>query len=1154
MVAAHGIDFSAYLQSLCQDKTYRDWQKLYTTTDTLDSQRLELNKYPRRLNLSLMVQTAQSKQPEGKALEREKIERLNVLEGLRKYAVNHVLLVGRPGSGKSTALKRLLWEEAEKCRGVWEQRSRGEREKLTRIPVLVELRQYSTSVLDLIRKFLRRHRLPLDEATIETLLFEGRFLLLVDGVNELPNEDARRNLRYFRQNNPNTPMIFTTRDLGVGGDLGIEKKLEMQPLTEVQMQEFVRAYLLEKGEEMLRQLGGRLRELGETPLLLWMLCAVFQETNSIPSNLGETFQRFTKLYDSKIKDDVPVSEESRSRWSLLLQHLAFEMMSGKKPTEFRLNIPKFEAEDILTEFLAVQKFDKPRESAFSWLNDLLKHHLIQVDSNGQIEFRHQMLQEYYAAEKLLQQLPQINNEKLKRDYLNYLKWTEPLALMLALVDNEVQAVELVKLALDVDLKLGARLAGEVKPEFQEETVGLVNGLEVPQELKIRLLGITRSNNAIPALLPALNLNDENSSIAWYAADSLGNIASVASVSALLPALIHEHRHVRSNSAYALGKIGSEAAVSALLTVLNHKCSDVRKNAAFGLGEIGSKTAITKLLEALEDEDSSVRQEAATALGKMASDLAVPALVKALKDEGYWVSESAAFALGEISSPLAVPEILEALKNKAIWLRERATYFTDKIENEEYLFQIMQTLENENHSFLDATTWALNKIGGELIVPTLLKYLKDEYFLVRANAAYALGETGTKEILPALLKILKDENFQVREKSAYALGKINDEAALPALLEALQDEVPWVRANAASALGEIGNDKAVPAVLEALKDKYSLVRANAVYALGKIGSRNAVTGVISALKDQDPSVRISAVYALGEIASENAVVKLISALEDTDIWVRAYAAEALGKIGTESAITGLLPALKDINPSVRRGATRGLEQIKTNIKVAVAELLPALKDEDSYMRKDAAYALGKIAHFQILPNLIELLKETEETYLLDTITAIQKRCNFYNYTIATSPHEEEKQSDPLLVTLNKLNQTMSENPKVQMNFNAPITGSSVAGNVEGDSIVTQNNNSTIQNIAEVEKLLQQLLEQIEQTKPTPIKAQLIIDQAVEKHPVLKDGQMIEQAIKHYPPLKIRLQRVMTAVGIETVKIIFAPAGIAIEAIRAWTQPE
>jgi predicted NACHT family NTPase len=100
------------------------------------------------------------------------------------------------------------------------------------------------------------------------------------------------------------------------------------------------------------------------------------------------------------------------------------------------------------------------------LDDLLKHHLLQ--RNGElVEFRHQLIQEYYAAEYLLERLPTLTDEQLKRDYLNLLKWTELIALMLALVNEEAQALRVVRLAMDdVDLMLGARLTGEVKASLQ----------------------------------------------------------------------------------------------------------------------------------------------------------------------------------------------------------------------------------------------------------------------------------------------------------------------------------------------------------------------------------------------------------------------------------------------------------------------------------------------------------------------------------------------------------------------------------------------------------------------------------------------------------------------------------------------------------------
>jgi len=41
MAADHSTDFQAYLQFLCTEDSYRDWQDFYTPTDTLDRQRAE---------------------------------------------------------------------------------------------------------------------------------------------------------------------------------------------------------------------------------------------------------------------------------------------------------------------------------------------------------------------------------------------------------------------------------------------------------------------------------------------------------------------------------------------------------------------------------------------------------------------------------------------------------------------------------------------------------------------------------------------------------------------------------------------------------------------------------------------------------------------------------------------------------------------------------------------------------------------------------------------------------------------------------------------------------------------------------------------------------------------------------------------------------
>lgn len=512
-----GAEFRAYLEEICRDSSAR-----YVQTDA-------------EMTLRLSVQTVPETQPQGELPGRaEKVERWPVLAGIHKYAADHVLLSGRPGSGKSTALKQLLRQEAERA-------LKGE---TSTIPVLVELRA-AKPIGRLIQDRFRRPRLS--EEQLDDLLLDGKLLLLMDGVNEIPSDDLLRELEAFRADNLKTPMIFTTRDLGVRGNLGIAKKLEMQPLSEPQMREFVCAYLPEQGADLLRQLQGRLQELSQTPLLLEMLCEVFRETNQIPQNRGELFQRFDRDY-ARFKRIESISAELQRWKSELLQHLAFQMMSGQ---EIRLQIAQIEAESSL-EALLKDRVDGPADKAKRWLEDLLEHHLLQVAAQEQIEFHHQLFQEYYAAEALLRQLDQLDDLTLKQLYLNRLDWTEPLALMLGLLDNEPQALRVVKLALEVDWNLGARLAGEVKPRFQQKTVGWVIDLESPEWLKLGLLGRTRSEVALVRISQALQ--HEYFLVRERAAEALGQLGSAQAVDALIAALQDEDSCVRERAAVALGKI------------------------------------------------------------------------------------------------------------------------------------------------------------------------------------------------------------------------------------------------------------------------------------------------------------------------------------------------------------------------------------------------------------------------------------------------------------------------------------------------------------------------------------------------------------------------------------------------------------------------
>lgn len=525
MTALHSTDFQRYLESVCT--AYEHWWSLDTLRNAVSQQPIGQEKSRSPFDFGLIVEMVKPQSGRGKV--RETTERLPVLEGLQKYAaLEHLLLVGRPGSGKSTALARFLVDAAKQAL----------QNPHNQIPVLVQLRQYrnpgtnESGVWYLIQDFLEAHDLLLEISDIRRLLFEKRFLLLVDGLNELPTNSARTDLKAFRQKYSRLPIIFTTRDLGVRGDLDIRQRLEIQSLSEVEIQRFAHDCLPGRNQQTLRQLGERLLELGQTPFVMWMLYFILQKTGNVPSSRGEAFREFTQRYERGSKEDAPVTDESRRWWSQLLEHLAFEMMHTEKLTDFRLTISEREAKKIFTAFLK-GKEEHPDRLALICLEDLLKHHLIQLNpQNREIEFCHHLIQEYYAAEWLLQHTDNLSDDSLKQNYLNYVKWTPSLALMLALADEaqSVQALRVVKLALEVYIRLGAWLAGESKPELQVQTVALVSEQDIPQLLKIDLLSVTRSDSAIPALLQALA--DGDSDMKGLIIEALANIGTEAANSVI----------------------------------------------------------------------------------------------------------------------------------------------------------------------------------------------------------------------------------------------------------------------------------------------------------------------------------------------------------------------------------------------------------------------------------------------------------------------------------------------------------------------------------------------------------------------------------------------------------------------------------------------
>ncbi|MEG4864778.1 MULTISPECIES: HEAT repeat domain-containing protein [unclassified Microcoleus] len=447
-----------------------------------------------------------------------------------------------------------------------------------------------------------------------------------------------------------------------------------------------------------------------------------------------------------------------------------------------------------------------------------------------------------SAATLIQQLPELSDAQFKQKYLKERQGMHALATILPQVEQESMALRAIKLALKVNLKLGSKLAGTLKPEFQKTAIKLIEKIPTSPLLKIQLLALTGSDWAIPILVKALN--HKQSAVRLHSIRAIGKIGSEAAVIELARSLESEDSQVQAWAAWALGEIDSKPAVTALLEALNHKTSAVRAKAAWALGQMKPKTAVRALLTTLKHQDPEVRWRAAVNCGKIGGSEMLPGLLAALRDTNQIVRARAAAALGKIGDPDAVPHLVELLHDP-------------------------------------------------------------DYYAVSLRAAEALGQIGTETAVAGLLAALNHNDSDVRGSAVSALGEISSEVAAVAVMRSLWDRDIFVRGRAAVALGNIntGSDanlqKMVAAGLAIARgDSESYVRWRVAAALGQIATEESVAGLVHLLGDETPGVRQKAVKSLGQIGSGAAILALESALNREVADVRALAAQYLPDVSVE----------------------------------------------------------------------------------------------------------------------------------------------------------------------------------------------------------------------------------------------------------------
>jgi hypothetical protein len=401
------------------------------------------------------------------------------------------VILGDPGMGKTAILELLVFLYAERA-------LRGDVQDL--IPVFIKLSQYGgeDDLVRLIRMGLNRQGVinlspDRNDAHTRALLAERRFLILADGLNQLPGDEREQAhgfdvVKRFVEAYSRHKYVITCRRTAYGDHLA-GKAWVVLPHSNRDVRAFLTRGLGEaRGSQLYQKLPERMRELARTPLVLSLLLDELRHRgDGAAKQLGRLFENYAyRLLDTAKAVAV---EDKRS----LLARMAFAM---KLDQVFEYDLGR--VLDVVARGAKKARLDQvaPQEI----LDDLIGTGLLRTGSTGRVAFSHPYYQDYFAGVALEKKYLKgdVDWDTLTKQY----EWREAIHFMASTVDRPT---ELIGELADHDPLLAAECLLEaegVDGEVQEQVVKAIADRETAgagseKNRALKLLNELGSTDVIP---------------------------------------------------------------------------------------------------------------------------------------------------------------------------------------------------------------------------------------------------------------------------------------------------------------------------------------------------------------------------------------------------------------------------------------------------------------------------------------------------------------------------------------------------------------------------------------------------------------------------------------------------------------------------------
>jgi len=358
----------------------------------------------------------------------------------------YLMVFGGPGVGKSTFLRKVGLEALKSNQGSYKHRL---------LPVFLELKKFKESEINIQKLIEREFKIcgfPDVQKNVSKKLAEGKLLILLDGLDEVPTENRENvigKIQDFVDQHKQNRFILSCRTAARTTNLNRFINIEVAEFDDQQIQTFIGHWFGSEADkeaetakncwELLTQSEYKAaKNLAHTPLLLTFLCLTYRRTLSFPTNRSSLYERALRIF----LEEWSAEKQLTSHRNLVYEGLNIDLEEGLLSKIAYLNFVEdhlfLEKRELVKQIKIhlQQNLNAPQtldgEKVLKTIE--LEQGILVEQASDVYSFSHLTLQEYLTARYIVE-----NDlyENIVKNYLTETRWKEVFLLISGLLRGKV---------------------------------------------------------------------------------------------------------------------------------------------------------------------------------------------------------------------------------------------------------------------------------------------------------------------------------------------------------------------------------------------------------------------------------------------------------------------------------------------------------------------------------------------------------------------------------------------------------------------------------------------------------------------------------------------------------------------------------------------